>query len=158
MANPLLPGLRRQQDPYVCRVGVVLGNYLATVQYSLEFVGQFLIRPFLEHWFAWCKDNALNFKPREASCWPGQLGDCQEFLHLAKGGMFVVLQQSCKIHSPEGRSFRWVNKTQPVLSIILGYPPPLLVRCGRQHSLHQCIPAPHRPSCFIPGSRANCYS
>lgn len=41
--------------------------------------------------------------------------------------MVVVLQPSCKICSPEGRSFRWVNKTQPVLSITLGCLPPAAV-------------------------------
>lgn len=129
VANPTLsPRLRRQQDPYGCGVGLVVGNYLATVQNSLKFIEQVLIKHFLEQWFAWCKGNVLNFKRREASCWPGQFGDCQEFLHLAKGGMFVVVQQSCKIHSPEGRSFRWVNKTQLIISIILGYPPPLLCK------------------------------
>lgn len=94
----------------------------------MKLIEQFLIKPFLEQWFAWCKGNVLNFKPGEASCWPVQLGVCQEFPHLAKGGMFVVLQQSCKIHSPEGRSFRWVNKPQLVISIILGYPPFLLCK------------------------------
>lgn len=126
MANPTLSPRLRRQDPYDCGIGVVVGNYLATVQNSLKFLEQFLIKPFLEQWFVSCKGNVWNFKPREASCWPGQFGHCQEFLHLAKGGTFVVLQQSCKIHSPEGRSFRWVNKTQLVFSIILDYPPPLL--------------------------------
>lgn len=103
-------------------------NYLATVQNSLKFIEQNLIKPLLEQWFAWYKGCILNFKPREASCWPGHFGDCQEFLPLAKGGIFAVLQQSCKIHSPEGRSFRWVNKTQLIIFIILGYPPPLLCK------------------------------
>lgn len=115
-------------DPYDYGVEVVVKNYLATFQNSLKFIEQNLIKPLLEQWFAWYKGCILNFKPREASCWPGHFGDCQEFLPLAKGGIFAVLQESCKIHSPEGRSFRWVNKTQLIIFIILGYLPPLLCK------------------------------
>lgn len=48
MADPILsPRLRRQQDPYDCRVEVVVGNGLATVPRSWRFIEQFLIKPFL---------------------------------------------------------------------------------------------------------------
>lgn len=73
-------------DPYDCEVGVevVVRNYFATVQ---KFIEHNLIKPLLEKWFARYKGCILNFKPREASCWPSHFGDCQEFLPLAKGGI-----------------------------------------------------------------------
>lgn len=117
-----------EYDPHDCGVEVVVRNYLATVQNTLKFIEQNLIKPLLEQWFTWYKGCVLNFKAREIPFWPSRFGDCQEFLALAKGGIFVVLQQSCKIHSPEGRSFRWVNKTQLIISIILGYLPTLLCK------------------------------
>lgn len=92
----------------------------------------------------------MNLKPREAPFWPSHSGDCQEFLLLAKGGIFVVLQQSCKIHSPEGRSFRWVNKTQLIISIILGYLPTLLCKVWETPEPPLVYPSPSQPLTLNP--------